>query len=148
MISVKFVYIVLGVLFLAAAAFLGSNLNALFVLSPSGSGNLSEGTTQISAVKLSIYYFDTELHYNISATPNTTAFDVLDSVAEVAYDEYDYGKFITSINNVSQDEGHYWLFFINSNLPSISADSYVLQDGDHVEFRYLDSETAMGYFPE
>ena len=120
----------------------------MFVASQSGDGSSGAAANQADSVRLGLYYLDTELHYDIALQPNATAFSVLDGVARVEYAQYDYGKLVTAINGVGQDDNHYWLFFVNGGLPPLSADSYVVHPGDLVEFRYLDSATAMGYFSE
>jgi len=82
----------------------------------------------------------------VSFGGNTTAFEALNEVANVSYKQYDYGKMIIGINGLDQDDTHYWMFFVNGELPVLPSDAYTVDDGDIVAFRYLDSETALGYF--
>ena len=78
--------------------------------------------------------------------PKETAFDALKRVAVVDYRIYATGVFITGINGVKQDENHYWLYFVNGELPDIGSDFYYPNDGDVITFRYLTAEEAAKYF--
>ena len=83
----------------------------------------------------------TQTFYSTAKT-GSTAFDALDKVAKVEATDSEYGKFITSINGVSQNESNYWLFFVNNELASVGSSSYVLESGDEIEFRFMDSQEA------
>jgi len=89
----------------------------------------------------------TQTFYSTAKT-GSSAFDALDKIAEVEATDGEYGKFITSINGASQDESHYWMFFVNGKLASVGSSSYVLESGDEIEFKLMDSQEAgalMGY---
>lgn len=71
--------------------------------------------------------------------------DVLNAtriVAEVNYDAYIWGKFVTRINGVGGDPGYYWLYYIwNStstkwDSPLVSSDAYILREADAVAWIY------------
>ena len=76
----------------------------------------------------------------------TTAFDALSSTHEVEYKKYSIGVFILSIDGISQNSTHSWLYLINGSPPSVSADNYQLSSGDHLSFLFLSNEESMKYF--
>lgn len=57
----------------------------------------------------------------------------------VAFDEYSFGRMISSINGLKGDETHYWGFFVNGISSPIGSDDYIVQSGDQLTFRYTDS---------
>lgn len=72
-----------------------------------------------------------------------TAFDLLLAMSDqhdlaVTYDSYDFGKLVTGIDGISSDmqTGNYWMFYINSEMAMVGADSYELKTGDVVSFEY------------
>jgi LPXTG-motif cell wall-anchored protein len=74
---------------------------------------------------------------------DTTAFDVLvNSVGaeNVEYVDYPSGKMISGINGLTpaEDETFYWAFYINGVSAQVGADSYEVQNGDKISFRYVD----------
>lgn len=75
-----------------------------------------------------------------------TAFDMLVEKAEIGYKNYDFGRLITSIDGLEQDQNHYWMFFVNGKTPSLSSDQYVIKSDDVISFRYLGAEEANEYF--
>ena len=67
----------------------------------------------------------------------STALDLLNEIAETEMNGY-----ITAINGV-HDAWHggdwpnyWWAFYVNGEMSFIGADSYVLQDGDQILFKY------------
>jgi hypothetical protein len=51
--------------------------------------------------------------------------------------EYDLGIFIQAIGDEKNgDDGKYWLYYINGQMPQISADNYLLKAGDKVDFKF------------
>ncbi|WP_442599672.1 DUF4430 domain-containing protein [Neobacillus sp. D3-1R] len=49
-----------------------------------------------------------------------------------------YGKMITGINGLKAKDTFYWAFYINGFSAQVGADQYIVQDGDHLSFRYVD----------
>lgn len=70
-----------------------------------------------------------------------TAFDALvQAVGEnnVTFEQFDFGKMISGIYGLegTSDYTYYWNFFINGISAQVGADSYVVQDGDKLSFKY------------
>ena len=62
-----------------------------------------------------------------------TVFDVLQSESsELTFDETEFGKLVTSINNKMQGGGKYWLYTVSGKEASVSADSYVCEGGEAI----------------
>ena len=55
---------------------------------------------------------------------------------EDTYDIEEEGGFISAIEGHEQDEeeGLYWLYYINDEMPSVGAADYELEDGDQIEW--------------
>lgn len=60
---------------------------------------------------------------------------LLDAMEET-YDLEEEGGFISAIEGYEQDEdeGLYWLYYINDEMPSVGAADYELEDGDQIEW--------------
>ena len=44
---------------------------------------------------------------------------------------------IDSINNVENGEdGKYWQYYVNEDIPMIGADKYIVTNGDYIEWRF------------
>jgi hypothetical protein len=73
----------------------------------------------------------------ITATQSgQTAFDLLQASADVKFQQYDFGVFITEINGVAGDTQHFWALYVNDQMSQTGADQTVLEPGDVVEFHY------------
>lgn len=90
------------------------------------SAEQSQGQNLISEKKLELYATD----------DNQTALELLQANAQVEYDEYSFGIFVTTINNLKADNSHYWAFYVNGEYAMESADATKLQAGDVVSFVY------------
>ena len=97
-------------------------------------------------INLTIDYGDHANSEILSVSNRSTVFDALNQTHNVSYKEYSIGVFITSIDGISQDSEHSWLYFVNGKLPSISADNYVLNGNESVIFKYVSNTEAMKYF--
>ena len=71
-----------------------------------------------------------------------TAFNLLGNEAEklnltLKSKTYDIGVFIEAIGNKENGEdGKYWLYYVNGEMPQVAADKQVLIPGDKVEFKF------------
>jgi hypothetical protein len=69
----------------------------------------------------------------------STVFDVLNGTAKVTYTAHAFGKFIQSINDVSNNaggNGYYWQYWVNDQLAPVAADYYGLSNDDEVLWKY------------
>jgi len=80
--------------------------------------------------------FETEFNKEI------TAFDLLKNKAGelnlvLKTKTYDIGIFIEAIGDKENgQDGKYWLYYVNGEMPMVSADKRELKAGDKVEFRF------------
>lgn len=65
-----------------------------------------------------------------------TPFILLNENAEVEYDQYDFGAFITSINGKASTNEFYWALYVNDEYAQEASDKIVLKAGDQVEWRW------------
>ena len=71
-----------------------------------------------------------------------TAFNLLGNEAEklnltLKFKTYDIGVFIEAIGNKENGEdGKYWLYYVNGEMPQVAADKQLLIPGDKVEFKF------------
>jgi hypothetical protein len=99
-----------------------------------------------SEVQVNIDYGENEEAFDVEIGPRESAFDSLKRVAVVDYRIFATGTLITGINGVESDDEHYWLYFVNGEMPEVGADYYHPVDGDVITFRYLTAEEAGEYF--
>ncbi len=66
-----------------------------------------------------------------------TALDLLNKTAQVKMKGTGKNAFITEINGVAADEKkkEYWAFYINGKLGDVGAGSYILKEGDKIEWK-------------
>ncbi len=79
--------------------------------------------------------------YEITATANKQqALALLQTMAKVETKDYgSAGAFVTSINGLAGDAGHYWAFYVNGKYAQKGASQTVLTKGDKIQFIYEDS---------
>ena len=71
-----------------------------------------------------------------------TAFDLLKEAAEklllpLKTKNYDIGVFIEAIGDKKNgQDGKYWLYYVNGQLPMVAADKEIIKIGDKVEFKF------------
>ncbi|WP_062351271.1 DUF4430 domain-containing protein [Bacillus kwashiorkori] len=64
-----------------------------------------------------------------------TAADVLEKIANVTYEESDFGAFMTGINGIFPEGESYWGFFINGIEANEGAPTYKIENGDNILFK-------------
>ncbi|KAA9301211.1 MULTISPECIES: DUF4430 domain-containing protein [Aerococcus] len=81
------------------------------------------------------------------AETKQVSFQEGDKVMDVLKANFDVEEdkgFVTSINDVSQDEGNkvFWMYYVNGEMAPKGADQTDLQAGDNVEFKLEKIETG------
>jgi hypothetical protein len=68
---------------------------------------------------------------------STNALDLLNSTHTVVAKDYGpgMGEFVESIDGVTPDSKHYWEFFVNGKSSNVGASSYILKNGDSLEWK-------------
>ena len=96
------------------------------------------GTNEIP-VKLIINYSDHFDVFNATVLENSSVFDLLTSVlgTGLEYSESPgLGAFINGINNVSNSQTDYWMFYVEGNLSNVGVSSYLIDHSVTIEMRY------------
>lgn len=65
-----------------------------------------------------------------------TALELLKAKNKIEIQESSIGVFVTSINDTPNQDNKYWMFYVDGNLASTSADQYKTKDGEKIEWRY------------
>lgn len=75
------------------------------------------------------------------AEKTTTPLELLKNAGfSVETKEYSFGVMIESINGQRNGEGKkYWTYYVNGEMPMISADKQEVKSGDKVEFKFAPS---------
>ncbi|MCX6710034.1 MAG: DUF4430 domain-containing protein [Candidatus Woesearchaeota archaeon] len=70
---------------------------------------------------------------------NVTAMKMLSQHHQVNITTHaSYGAFISCIDSVCGEGGLFWAFYVNNKSSSVGAGSYMVNDGDSIEFRLTD----------
>jgi hypothetical protein len=94
--------------------------------------------SDLTSVRITIIGDDWTITDNLVAYHDDTAFSLLTrcseengfSVDSTFYEQFD-ATLINSINNaVGGTDGKYWQYYVNSDLPNVGADKYILSNGD------------------
>lgn len=89
-----------------------------------------------------------KIYDNIKLGEEKTVFDLLKKVteennSEFSFKEYpDIGVFIESIDNVGKESetNKWWQYWVNNEYAQVEAGSFLLKDGDTVEWKYVESQ--------
>ena len=94
------------------------------------------GTNQIP-VKLIVNYSGFSQTFDVNVSENTTAFDLLKGHVKIAYKDFPgVGVFINSIENISNSQDKYWMFYVDGNLSGVGVSAYVINQSTVIEMRY------------
>lgn len=64
-----------------------------------------------------------------------SAFEVLEEkTSDVEFEGSSFGRMVTGINGVKQGSGKYWLYFINGQDATVSADSYICLEEEKIKW--------------
>lgn len=76
-----------------------------------------------------------QIHFTVSV--GESAFDLLKSTHQVQAKDYGpgMGEFVQSIDGVTPGSGKFWKFYVNGQSSNVGASSYVLRDGDKIEWK-------------
>lgn len=76
-------------------------------------------------------------HAFTATADGQTAQALLEANATVEYKDYGTaGKFVTSIDGLAADEGHYWAFYLNGKYSETGVSQTTLKKGDIITFTY------------
>lgn len=81
-------------------------------------------------------------NFNVKFSGEKTAFELLKKQAEqsgiiLKTKTYEQGLFIEAIGGKENGEGgKYWLYYVNGQMPQVSADKQKINSGDKIEFKF------------
>jgi hypothetical protein len=72
-----------------------------------------------------------------------TAYGVLQTLVEqegfsIETEQYDFGVFVKEMNGRASSGEKAWIYFVNGESGNVSADNYLLEPGDAVEWKYIE----------
>lgn len=123
--TTELTYVAAGIVVLSVAA--------LGLQYQSSNSDMSDEQVTVS---LKLDMSDSNVSREVDLEANSTAFDALNKSFEINYTEYDFGYFVTSINGVSQNQTHSWVYLINGETANKAVNNYYLSEGDNVTFSY------------
>jgi hypothetical protein len=97
-----------------------------------------------TSVKIALIGDEWEIEDNLIAYDDDTVFSLLErmsfrngfSLEYTYYEDFD-AILVDSINNVENGEnGMYWQYYVNDDIPMVGADKYTVTNGDYVEWRF------------
>lgn len=126
----KKILLVLGVMILSLLAFLGYTRTEF----PQSSQSEPAPTITVENTPSP----GTEVSYEFMATESgTVALQLIQQLAEIETKDFGAaGKFVSSINGLAADGGHYWGFYVNEEYAQKGVSQTVLQEGDTIRFTY------------
>ena len=89
------------------------------------------------------YSPDNSLKFDTTADDGDSAFNLLRTVAakeniEIEIEEYDFGTLIKSIGGRENSLDKTWIYFVNDESANVSADNYIFNKGDTIEYKYIE----------
>lgn len=65
-----------------------------------------------------------------------TVLSVLKDKAEIKTLDSDLGVYVDEINGTANDNGGFWIYYVNGTMGQVGVDQYQCKTGDKVEWRY------------
>jgi hypothetical protein len=122
----KNIYLILAVL--TIVLFVGYMAVKNHILS--GSPNLDQ--QQISTISNDQSQNKDQFDYD--CPKDQTAFDVLQSKAQIEFKESSFGKLVTKINGTEQGNGKYWLYSVNDKEATVGATQYICSGDEKIKW--------------
>lgn len=73
---------------------------------------------------------------NYDCAEGKTALAILKEKADIKTVDSSFGAYVDSINNTSNNDGSFWIFYVNGNMAEVGPDQYNCKPNDKVEWRY------------
>ncbi len=64
-----------------------------------------------------------------------TAFEILQQLTGIEFQQFDFGVMVNSINGVRPDENHFWKLFYNGQESQVGAGDLQTRNGDVIEWK-------------
>ena len=98
----------------------------------------SKVVTAATGINLTIN-FENGTILNYTGLDGSTVLNVTGEVLDVKVQWTGNLAYITAIGGVSQDQAHWWQYWVNGEYGSVAANWYELKDGDSVEWKRTSS---------
>jgi hypothetical protein len=108
-----------------------------------GLGETEANTT----VQLDLEVFSPEenLSQQVSIKNGSTVLEALNSTYSIEYRKSSMGYYLTSINNISSNSTHFWMYFVDGRSPQVGVGQYGLNASSNVTFRLLTANETEQY---
>lgn len=154
MFSIKKIYFLIGIVTVILVGAIVSYKKSPFVQPRQQTAAIQSPTDQISQpenIKKTVSLIinngqDNPQKFTSEFRQGMTAFDLLkDQTTQqnlnLETKEYDLGIMIEAIGEQENgQQGKYWLYYVNGQMPQVSADKTALQSADQVEFKFEKSD--------
>jgi len=90
------------------------------------------------AVEVIVYDKEKEIVYEKKLeTEKSKLSDIIKNIdgLNIESENGQYGEFIVAINNVRQEDGYYWVYYVNDEYATVGVESYSVKNNDKVEFK-------------
>ena len=86
-----------------------------------------------------------QLRYSGELIDDTTAYDLFALYnIPIKYKDYSFGKLVEEINGLAAGvNDRYWIYYINGEAAQLGADSYQLNSGDQILWRFEEEKTGL-----
>lgn len=135
----KIVFIIIGLIIIAGGYFVFSDMPADFLQKDKAPVSSDVG----EKITLSIDSGDGNIKtVQADLSENSTVYDLLKNGAQelglpLNAENFDTGVMIKTIGDKENgQDGKYWLYYVNGEMPMVSADKEELKSGDKVEFKF------------
>lgn len=149
--KMKLLLIAIGIVFVG---FVFSWFKIFGILQPEQNFDTQNLTEDVSVtpkafiVNLSVDYGNgkTGTYENLQSSSQESAYSILkkkmdETGIEVKSKSYDFGTMVESIGDVTASPTYFWAYSVNGQMGNISADKYILKDGDLVEWKFTKIQT-------
>ncbi|MDO8428528.1 MAG: DUF4430 domain-containing protein [Candidatus Diapherotrites archaeon] len=124
----RFIFIAFVLALISASIFVQTQVKEQFV------------SAQIGTVSIELQAYNSEnelvLDKNIQIQKGKTAFQIMQENTVIEFQDFSFGKFITSINGLQADSSkEYWAFYVNQEYSSVGVQEYIAENPAKLEFR-------------
>ena len=136
-----YILIIIGVIIITGLVIFSDKISDIFLEEETEAFQEPQENIVEQEVILVIDYGDgNSQNFDIEFIEGMTAFDLLnDRAGELSLETktYDIGVFIEAIDDKKNgQDGKYWMYYVNGEMPMVSTDNMEIKPGDKVEFKF------------
>ena len=103
---------------------------------------VASSTKNVATKEIEINFIAGAKNYSLSVPVGSTVYDAMNMLASSTNFSFSatlysgLGYFVDEINGIKNQNGSYWTLYVNGTYSNVGASTYVLRNGDIIDWKY------------